>query len=61
MGGAPRHGIGGVVNEVEQISFGPVQLEVLRCESGRRGRSPLLLMHGINNISPEAPFLALLA
>jgi len=61
VGGAPRHGIGGVVNEVEQISFGPVQLEVLRCESGRRGRSPLLLMHGINNISPEAPFLALLA
>jgi pimeloyl-ACP methyl ester carboxylesterase len=42
---------------VEQFSLGPFKLEILRCAGGRPGASPLLLVHGINNISPVSPFL----
>jgi pimeloyl-ACP methyl ester carboxylesterase len=59
--GATQRGVGGVVNEIGLLSLGPFQLEVLRCASGRRCGSPILLVHGINNISPDAPFLAGLA
>lgn len=47
------------MKQAELLNFGPFQLEVLRCGSGRR-RS-LLLVHGINNVSLDAPFLAPLA
>jgi pimeloyl-ACP methyl ester carboxylesterase len=39
------------------IKAGPLELEVLRRGSGR----PILLVHGINPISPKAPFVDLLA
>jgi pimeloyl-ACP methyl ester carboxylesterase len=36
-------------------------LEILRRGTGRTGGRGILLLHGVNNISPEAPFLDLLA
>ena len=39
------------------MRVGPYDLEVLRRGSGR----PILLVHGINPVSPKAPFLDLLA
>ena len=43
------------------LHVGPFDLEVLRIEAKRADASTLLLLHGINNISPSAPFLSLLA
>ncbi len=39
----------------------PIELDVLRRKSTRAGAPTLLLLHGVNNISPQAPFLDLLA
>jgi pimeloyl-ACP methyl ester carboxylesterase len=43
------------------LHVGPFDLEVLRVAAKRANVPALLLMHGINNISPSAPFLSLLA
>jgi pimeloyl-ACP methyl ester carboxylesterase len=49
------------VTTIGELRLGPFRLEVLRCGgTGRAGRQ-ILLVHGINNISPQAPFLAPLA
>jgi pimeloyl-ACP methyl ester carboxylesterase len=45
---------------LERRSLGAFELEMLRC-GGRRDAPTIMLVHGINNISPRAPFLALLA
>ena len=42
---------------IERLHVAGIDLEVLRQGSGR----PILLIHGINNVSPQAPFLAALA
>src|SRR5437762_4180388 len=42
-----------------RLRVGPLDLEVL--SRGRAGGRPILLVHGINPVSPKAPFLALLA
>ena len=42
---------------IQRLRVGPLDLEVLRRGSGR----PILLVHGINPVSPKAPFLDLLA
>jgi pimeloyl-ACP methyl ester carboxylesterase len=44
-----------------RLQAGPFDLEVLRRGGGRRGGAMLLLVHGINPISPKAPFLDALA
>jgi pimeloyl-ACP methyl ester carboxylesterase len=44
----------------ERLRVGPHELEVLRRGAGHGGQA-LLLVHGINPISPQAPFLDLLA
>ena len=41
----------------DQLRAGNIELEVLRRGSGRT----ILLVHGINPVSPKAPFLDLLA
>jgi pimeloyl-ACP methyl ester carboxylesterase len=41
----------------DRLRVGPLDLEVLRRGSGR----PILLIHGVNPVSPKAPFLDLLA
>lgn len=41
------------------MKLGPIELEVLR--RGRPGGRPILLVHGVNPVSPKAPFLDLLA
>jgi pimeloyl-ACP methyl ester carboxylesterase len=46
--------------ESDRLRVGPHELELLSRGGGRTGRS-LLLLHGINPISPQAPFLDLLA
>jgi len=43
------------------LRVGPFDLEVLRVEAARAYAPTILLLHGINNISPTAPFLRLLA
>lgn len=45
----------------ERLQVGPFDLEVLRLEAKRADTRTFLLIHGIHNISPVAPFLALLA
>ncbi len=40
----------------ERLSVGDIELEVVRRGSGR----PILLLHGMQNIDPQAPFLDLL-
>jgi pimeloyl-ACP methyl ester carboxylesterase len=40
-----------------RLRVGPLDLDVLRRGSGR----PILLVHGVNPVSPDAPFLDLLA
>ncbi|MBO0739033.1 MAG: alpha/beta hydrolase [Alphaproteobacteria bacterium] len=45
----------------ERLRVGPFDLEVLRVNANRAGAPTLLLLHGIHNISPSAPFLSLLA
>jgi pimeloyl-ACP methyl ester carboxylesterase len=49
------------VNEAGQLGLDRFQLEVLRAGRARSSGRPILLLHGINNISPKAPFLAPLA
>ncbi|HEY1798900.1 MAG TPA: alpha/beta hydrolase [Stellaceae bacterium] len=44
----------------ERLKVGPVDLEMLRLDATRDGASTFLLVHGVNNISPAAPFLDLL-
>ena len=41
----------------DRLRVGPFDLDVLRCGKGR----PILLVHGINPVSPKAAFLDLLA
>ncbi|MGE5270657.1 MAG: alpha/beta fold hydrolase [Thiohalocapsa sp.] len=41
----------------DPLKVGPLDLEVLRRGSGR----PILLIHGVNPVSPQAPFVDLLA
>jgi pimeloyl-ACP methyl ester carboxylesterase len=53
VAGAARGG--GEVSE--RLRVGPLDLDVLRRGSGR----PILLVHGVNPVSPAAPFLDLLA
>jgi pimeloyl-ACP methyl ester carboxylesterase len=45
----------------ERLRAGDIELEVLRRGPKTPGGRPILLLHGINNISPTAPFLDLLA
>lgn len=45
----------------ERLRAGPFDLEVLRVAANRADAPTLLLVHGIHNISPSAPFLTLLA
>jgi pimeloyl-ACP methyl ester carboxylesterase len=45
----------------ERLRVEPFDLEVLRVDGKRPNAPTLLLLHGINNISPAAPFLGLLA
>src|SRR5262249_53788793 len=45
----------------EILQVGPIELEVLRRRSPRARAPTLLLLHGINPIVPQAPFLDLLA
>ena len=45
----------------ERLRVGPFELEVLRIDTNRADAPTLLLLHGIHNISPSAPFLSLLA
>jgi len=49
------------MSELETLRIGPIELEVLRRRSTHAGAPTLVLLHGINNISPHAPFLDLLA
>ena len=42
---------------VERVTVNGFELEVLRCGQG----APLLLLHGMDTVSPKAPFLDLLA
>jgi pimeloyl-ACP methyl ester carboxylesterase len=49
------------MNTPETLRTGPIELEVLRRSSARASAPTLLLLHGINPISPQAPFLDLLA
>ena len=41
----------------EILRAGPIELEILHRPSPRPGAPAFLLLHGINNISPSAPFL----
>jgi pimeloyl-ACP methyl ester carboxylesterase len=49
------------MSEPETLRIGPIELDVLHRRSTRAGAPTLVLLHGINNISPNAPFLDLLA
>jgi pimeloyl-ACP methyl ester carboxylesterase len=49
------------MSNVDFLNIGPFQLEVLRRASRPPHQSPILLVHGINNINPSAPFLESLA
>jgi pimeloyl-ACP methyl ester carboxylesterase len=49
------------MSQREILRTGPIELEVLRRRCPRAGAPTLLLLHGINPISPQAPFLDLLA
>ena len=60
MAGAAGGG-GQMSGAAERLSVGPFELEVLRRKAKRPGAPLLLLIHGINNINNEAPFLDLLA
>jgi pimeloyl-ACP methyl ester carboxylesterase len=69
MGGAARRGGRAMTAAVERASsatlgrlaIGPIELEVLHQNAKAAGAPTLVLVHGINNISPRAPFLDLLA
>jgi pimeloyl-ACP methyl ester carboxylesterase len=61
MPGAAQHCSGSLMSNVDFLNIGPFQLEVLRCQSRPPGQLPILLVHGINNINPDAPFLDSLA
>jgi pimeloyl-ACP methyl ester carboxylesterase len=45
----------------EWLQLEPFNLEMLRLDAKRADRPTFVLVHGINNISPAAPFLGLLA
>ncbi len=49
------------MSAADRIAVGPIAAEILRRKAKRPDAPMLLLVHGINNISPEAPFLDLLA
>ena len=49
------------MTEASLETFGRFQLEALRCPARRCDLPAILLLHGINNINPAAPFLAPLA
>jgi pimeloyl-ACP methyl ester carboxylesterase len=46
---------------LERVTIGPFEVEILRRRSRRPHAPTLLLLHGINNISPDPPFLDRLA
>src|SRR5918996_3870467 len=41
----------------ERLTVGDMELEVIRCGTGQ----PVLLLHGMQNVDPQAPFLDLLS
>jgi pimeloyl-ACP methyl ester carboxylesterase len=45
----------------DRLAVGPLEVEILRRDAKQPGAPTFLLLHGINNISAEAPFLDLLA
>ncbi len=45
----------------DRIRVERIELEVLRRGPRRAGAPPILVLHGVNNISPDAPFLDMLA
>ena len=49
------------MSRADILQAGPIELEILHRPSQRPGGTTFLLLHGINNISPRAPFLDLLA
>jgi pimeloyl-ACP methyl ester carboxylesterase len=49
------------MSETDMLQIGPIELEVLRRPAAHAGAPTLLLLHGINNITPQAPFLDPLA
>jgi pimeloyl-ACP methyl ester carboxylesterase len=49
------------MSPTDRLAIGPISAEILHRKARRPGAPTLLLIHGINNISPEAPFLDLLA
>jgi pimeloyl-ACP methyl ester carboxylesterase len=61
LGGTARHRNGSPMSARDSLVVGPLEVEILRRKAKRSGGPPILLVHGINNISPEAPFLDLLA
>ena len=56
-GGGPGWGLG----VSDTLRAGPLDLEVLRRGPTGADRRPILLVHGINPVSPKAPFLDMLA
>jgi pimeloyl-ACP methyl ester carboxylesterase len=59
MGSPARRG--GAVSPLDCFSVGPIEVEVLQRAAKRDNAPVLLLVHGVNPISPTAPFLDLLA
>ena len=49
------------MSETDMLRLGPVELEMLHRPSTQANAPTLLLLHGINNIATQAPFLDLLA
>jgi pimeloyl-ACP methyl ester carboxylesterase len=49
------------MSPADRLTIGPISAEILHRKARRPGAPTLLLVHGINNISPKAPFLDLLA
>lgn len=61
MGIPARHYRGGAMSQLDRLTLGPFEVEILHRPAKRPAAPTLLLVHGINNISPTAPFLDLLA
>ncbi len=59
--GGPARGSGSAMNAGKRLAVGTIAAELLHREALRPEAAKLLLVHGINEISPNAPFLDLLA